>query len=282
MPSTTRSFSLPLPLDDGARLLVSVERCPVVVTGIGVGEKPSLEVRGHRVDAAVVRFGGRVRNNQHMLHVGIDEDEGGIDEVLLRVPRDVALWVESELGPVRVSDLEECYLSVETEVGGIELRNVAGHLHLATEIGPIRGEAVGGRLQVETEVGPVLLRVTHLTAGRHDVATEVGPINLELAPGLSVAIHAECDCEPISVTYPSTVTAAAQVRLTSEVGPIHVGEWRGAPATASPAPAPRPVGAGTQPPPEPGDEVARILHMVQDGVLTAAEANQLLHEIERG
>jgi hypothetical protein len=235
------------------------------------------------VDATSVRFGRRVRNNQHMLHVGIDEDEGSIDELVLRVPRDVAIWVEHELGPVRVSDLEDCYLSVETEIGGIELRNVAGHLHLTTEVGPIRGEAVGGRLQVETEVGPVLLRITHLTAGRHEVSTEVGPINLELAPGLAVAIHAECECEPVSVDYPTTATAAAQVRLTSEVGPIHVGEWRGGPAAAtSSVPSSQPVGAAAQPTTDHGDEVARILRMVQDGVLTATEANQLLHDIERG
>lgn len=285
MTASRVSFSLPLSLPEVARLQVSVERCALVVMGVGPKEAPSLEVRGRHCSPQQIRLGTRRRRDSDVLSVDVDEDEGVIDELILRVPFDAEVWIESEVGPVSVRDLHGCYLSIESEVGPVELARVTGHLHVSTEFGPVRGDAVGGHLQIETEVGPISLQVNSLEMGNHHVQSEVGPISIELAAGMLVSVRAESEHGPVDVSYPAMQHAATRLHLESELGPVHVGVWQGAPAPPPPpqhAPEPGPSTAQAAPSQGQRDEVERILTMVQDGVLTATEANELLHTIEQG
>jgi hypothetical protein len=297
--------SWPLPLDEHPRLEIDASAAQMMIVPLAPGERPRLEALGRdaeRVRADIEAGGGtthvRVRGEGGFLGFGRHVRA----RLVLHVPHAVDLRAHTEAGRLRVHGLRRCRLTLETEAGEVDLRDVHGALVVRTEAGRVEGEGLAGSLDVSTSAGAVRLEILHLEPGVHRVHTSVGAAHLELARGMQVRIDARTAMGVARVSYPSTREAAAVLDLVAEVGAVKVREAhaRWAPivddvVAGGPYRAPSPI-APIPPAPAAGASIAEadavrtaplddveadaalasILQRVADGSLTPKDAAELL------
>lgn len=248
-------------------------------------------------------------------------DHGPNVRVTLFVPKNVHAEVRTDVGRIRADDLDGCHLQLVTSAGTMQLSRCRGRMALRTTAGKIVGELLSGSFDVETGAGAVKLGITGLDPGRHRVRSSVGAVRVDLAEGLSVQVETHTNMGGARNTYPSTAGALAVLEVSTELGAVKVrqrsaaegategvgphsrrrgpwgrdfdpaqwaewfdmGTWmppflgRVPPRAPAPPPPPPPSAA-----PSVGDEeLRRILSLLEQGKITAAEAEKLLRALER-
>jgi len=237
----------------------------------------------------------------------------GHPTVRVYVPKQVRARVRNDMGTLSIRGLEGCDLDVTTSAGQLKLDTVHGRLKLHADAGEIKGVQVGGSLDVGCNAGSAKLSVDQLDPGEHRVFSNMGSVRIELAPEISVRIEAKTVMGATRVRFPSTADAKAVLRLDADLGSVKVseapagdarhGDWADWRRTWAEQPwAARPEGSFTDGPPwvrwaetarnvvskvfEPprppvrDDELKRILSMVEEGKINAAEAEKLIRAIE--
>jgi hypothetical protein len=299
----------PLPFGESPQLEVLSQIGDLTVVAVAQGEEPRVETSaGEDLAIKVTRDGDLVR-------VEIGREGGWLDfrpegPVTLRVPRHVRARVRTEFGRMRVEGLDQgCNLELSTSAGAIDVTRCAGRLALRTGAGKISGRQLSGTFDVETAAGAVRLGITGLEPGHHRLQTNMGEVRVDLAPGLKVRIEARTGMGSARVRYPSAADAAAVLHLTTDLGAVKVREgtdpderhgdyprwepmppfppfmgsrprrWARAWARAWEWPARSPA-PPAQSKPVGDEELRRILTMVENGKITAADAEKLIRAIE--
>jgi hypothetical protein len=248
-------------------------------------------------------------------------DLGPRVHMTLHVPAAVRAHVHIDAGRVRVRGLSGGEVNLETAAGVLSLKDVKGNIRLRAGAGKVTGERLSGMLDVETNAGAVHLSVEQLDAGTHRVRSSMGAVRVDLAAGQKVAIEASATMGSARISYPSAPDADAKLIVQTELGSVRVREMghtqpestpEDDPASFMPGVAWRWGGGrgrgrhrhpphawaewaqGWWPPPpqrsqspdkrgEPvsDDELRRVLNLVQEGKLTAEEAQKILRAMER-
>ncbi|HYX92435.1 MAG TPA: hypothetical protein VE782_12815 [Myxococcaceae bacterium] len=300
----------PLPFGESPQLEVLSQLGDLTLIAVGEGEEPAVETTVGE-DLAI-----RVSKDGELVRVEIGREGGWLEflpegPVTLRVPRQVRARVRTELGRMRVEGLDHgCNLELSTSAGAIDLTRCAGRIALRTGAGKISGRRLSGTFDVETAAGAVRLGITGLEPGHHRIQTNMGEVRVDLAPGLAVRIEARTGMGSARVRYPSAPDAAAVLHLNTDLGAVKVREGsesddrHGDYPRWEPMP-PFPPFIGSRPrrwakawarawewpgppaPPQPEqgkrvgeEELRRILTMIEQGKITAADAEKLIRAIE--
>jgi hypothetical protein len=154
----------------------------------------------------------------------------------------------------------------------------------------VRGEHLGGTFNVRSQAGSVRLSIDALDPGTHTVRTSMGAVKVELAKGLTVRVETLATLGAARSNYPSTPNADTVLRLEAELGSVKVREggtpedarhgdwpdWRRfwhdvvgsvAEQLDTPPKAPKKVSDA---------ELREVLDLVQQGKITAADAERLI------
>ncbi len=223
-----------------------------------------------------------------------------IRRLAVYVPAHVKARLHCDMGRLRISGLAGCDLEASSNAGKMELAEVRGRLKLSVNAGAINGEHLGGTFDVRSDAGSVKLSIDQLDEGEHLVRTAMGSVKVELAKDLDVKVETFTSLGSARSNYPEHPNAKATLRLEAQLGSVKVREagstedprhgdwpdWRrwwassGAQAVASVFTSDE----GPRPPPPNGPSAAqerevsmrKILEMVQDGKITAVEAERLI------
>ena len=110
-------------------------------------------------------------------------------------------------------------MDIETRNGPLQLRDLAGVLHLAAANGPIALNNVGGVVETSTTNGPIALKAA---SGDQRLTAVNGPVHVELSgnrwdgPGLAVSTKNG----PLSVSVPDGYSSGISIQ-TSERAPVN-------------------------------------------------------------
>jgi hypothetical protein len=275
-----------LPFEDPAKLELRAEFGNLILTAVEDGGTPRLELSRNSVERIHVRVdkvGDTVRvafePQRNFAWFGNWEAKA-----TLYVPRDLRASVQTNAGSVTAEDLVNCELGIKANAGKIELRNVYGLMHLGADAGSVTGREVGGFFDVETQAGSVRLEILDLQPGEHRFRAAMGSVRLELASGMDVCVETRTGLGSIRNSYPSREGAPTKLLLSSEMGSVRVEPgstrrptWRPTPpgyAPERPTAPPRPVQ-------QEDPELERILKMVEQGALSAHDADELLKAMGR-
>jgi hypothetical protein len=230
---------------------------------------------------------------------------GGWDcRAVLYVPRDVRAALQTNAGSVSVRGLEGCELGIKANAGKIDLVDVYGLMHLAADAGSITGRGLGGYFDIQTQAGSVRLEILDLQPGEHRLRAAMGSVRLELARGMDVCIESHTALGSVRNNYPVRADAARRLVLSTEMGSVRINEGpsvrptRRAPshsAPRSPDPGGEPHARASDGPHAPAadadappsnssredPELERILKMVEEGALSARDAEELLQAMGR-
>lgn len=296
-----------LPLDQHPALEVTAEMAMISIVPTRLGEKPFVEVLGaSRIEVNIRGEGGTT-------HVHLEQDVGffgfGRDKsrTVLHVPGDVRVRVRTEAGRLRAERLHGCRLTIETDAGEVQLRDVHGAMRVLTGAGKIDGEALAGSFDFATTAGAIYLDVVAFDPGKHRVTTSVGAVKVDLARGLAVNIDARTTMGTARVVYPSQRDAPAILDIEADVGAIKVressrlgiavdgaerGPYRTADVVAARASAPianesTPDATSSAAAPSPNvprddSQLDAILRRVADGSLSPRDAGSLLRALGHG
>ncbi len=293
-----------LPFSDLPQLHLETQGSVVDVVGLGPGEEPSVEVKGHPVN--VDNVDGVVRLSAPW---GM-----GDQRLVLHVPKNLRATIACDMGKLRVSQLAGCDLTLSCNAGSVDLRDARGRFSLKANAGEVRADNVGGTFELEASTGSVRMGIVALDAGTHRIRSTMGSVKVDLAPGIDVRIESKTTMGSTRTQYPSNPAAAAHLLLEAELGSVKVREgaahdderhgdwpdWRRWWATAAsmfnsvmpPGPGfrgpygfgprgPEGQGPGVGParPPETSPEILKVLAMVEQGVVTAEQADKLIRAI---
>lgn len=223
-----------------------------------------------------------------------------VTRVRLFVPAHVRARLVIQGGKLTVQRLAGCDLSVQATAGSVELEQSRGRFALAVDSGAVRGEHLGGTFDVRCQAGAVALSIDALDPGAHQLRTTMGSLKVDLAPGLDVKLETTATLGAVRATYPSNPSAKATLMLSADLGAVKVKEggavddprhgdwpdwrrlWRDvvsafdAPVTAPPPAAAKAAPLAAQSP----EELRRVLELVQEGKLTAADAEKLIRALK--
>jgi hypothetical protein len=304
----------PLPFGEPAELELGAEWGSMALLPVEDGGSPRLELTRGSTDNIVVD----IQKHGDVVRVALEPQRsfswlgGGWEcHVDLYVPRNVRAHIQTSAGSIVARDLEGCELGIKANAGKIDLTNVHGLLHLAADAGSISGRDVGGHLDIEAQAGSVRLDISELRPGEHRIRATMGSVRLGLAPGLDVNIETRTTLGSVRSRYPSNLSAAARLLLSTEMGEVRVDEgtverrtsrarsvsWSSATSTSVSANSTNTVSTSTtstapsSAPPttdtpaaadKPADpELERILKMVESGEISAQEADELLQAMGR-
>ena len=133
----------------------------------------------------------------------------------------------------------ETSLQLESNVGQIEVSNIAGAIRATTNVGEINCTEAASDVDLETNVGEVIVAYSDTAESTFDarLETNVGDISFAGPPELSAKVNASTNIGPIETRLPLTVTgkieksvhgtigkgeAKATVRLRTNVGSIEI------------------------------------------------------------
>ena len=277
-----------LPFSDPPRLELHAEFGTLVLQPVEDGGVPRIELGRHSIDRIVVhveKVGDTVRvalePQRNFAWFGNWEAKA-----TLYVPRDVHAAVQTNAGSVTVEDLVNCELGIMANAGKIDLRNVYGLMHLAADAGSVTGREVGGFFDVETQAGSVRLEILDLQPGEHRFRAAMGSVRLEVAQGMDLSIETHSSLGSIRNSYPSRQGATTKLLLSTEMGSVRIDQSSSRRIPSRPTPpgyAPErptsPAAPGGQRREDP--ELERILKMVEDGAISAHDADELLKAMGR-
>jgi hypothetical protein len=225
MTDRVHQISRALPLATPAELEFWSGRGSVTMLPLRVGEEPSVEVAGRFAAGRDVS----VERTRNIVRVEVERDGGSIRgsdrdqcQIVLRVPRAIRAQIHADAGSIEVRDLGPCALDVETGAGRIALFDVYGQLRLSTGAGQIAGRGIGGKIFTETNAGAILLEINRLDPGDHYIHARAGVIRLDLARNLNARVEISSRRGEVHTDYPVRSIAAAVLRVSTDVGSIHV------------------------------------------------------------
>jgi len=305
--------SSPLSFADAPQLeLYAQLGADLLLVPVAEGESPRLETSLPEDGVEIAREGDITRVTIKTVDQIFGRWNFDVDvRLVLHVPPNLRARVRTEFGRIRAERLDEgCNLELSSAAGTIELDQVTGRMMLRTGAGKISGRALAGTFDVETAAGSVLLRIVGLEHGHHRVRTNVGAVRVDLAKGIAVKLEAHAGMGSVRCRYPSTPDAPATLELATDLGAVKVREggqqedlhgdfprWEAMPPFPMFSGASRPWagawawgkrwarGEPPRPPPPPAntirdEEMRRILSMVEQGKITAVEAEKLIRAIE--
>ena len=274
-----------LPFGSPAELELQTEWGSVALLPVEPGRTPRLALSHGSVESLAVH----VEKVGQVVRVALDP-HGSFgwfgnweSRATLYVPRDVRASVQTNAGSVSVRDLEGCELGIKANAGKIDLVKVYGLIHLSADAGSVTGREVGGYFDVETQAGSVRMEIVDLRPGEHRLRATMGSVRVELARGLDVCLETHTSLGSVRNHVPDHPSAAAKLVLWTEMGSIRVEEGS---FPAARAPRPEPSGSPSPPPDAPAParadpELERILKMVEQGNLSAHDADELLRAMGR-
>ncbi len=301
--------SIPLPFSAEPVLDLHADATKVEVLPVARGEEPRIEIEGRgEIDG---RAPLKVEQRGNVVFVRFDHEWAQrwptpleIKKLILHVPSHLKAKLQCDMGKVRIHGLAGCDLDVTGTAGKLELEEVRGRLKLVMHMGSIWGDKLGGTFDVRSDAGSVALSLDALDDGEHVIRTAMGSVKVDLPKGLEVNVEMSTTLGSARSTFPSKRDAKAVLRVESQLGSVRVreagepddprhGDWpdwrkwwadaREVIVTNVPAaseyipPAPPP---SSPPSPEAQQErelsMRRILEMVQEGKLTAVEAERLI------
>jgi hypothetical protein len=302
--------SLPLPFTSEPVLDLHADATKVEVLPVARGEEPRIEIEGRGASELDGRAPLKVELRGSVVFVRFDHEwvdrwptPMEIKKLILHVPAHVKAKLHCDMGKVRIHGLAGCDLDVEGNAGKLELEEVRGRLKLVMHMGSIWGDRLGGTFDVRSDAGSVALGVDALDDGEHVIRTAMGSVKVDLAKGLSVKVETSTTLGAARSTYPSNRDARAMLRLESQLGSVRVREagepedprhgdwpdWRkwwadarevivtNVPAASEYIPeAPPAPPASAESAEERELSMRKILEMVQQGKLTAVEAERLI------
>lgn len=289
--------TIPLEFSDTPVLDVEADAIRLEVSPIEGGATPRVEIdarsrEGTSAPVSVEKQGDTVRVRVKTSWVDLPfAGEDVVKRIHLFVPPHVRAKLASSMGRIRVERLAGCDLDISASAGTVELDQVRGRLSVSVDSGTVSGAHLGGTFNVRSQAGSVRLSIDALDPGTHLVRTSMGAVKVELAKGLSVRVETSATLGSARSNYPSTPTAEAVLRLEAELGSVKVLEggaaedprhgdwpdwrrlWRDVVGSVTeqldPPAAPRrkPVSDA---------ELREVLDLVQQGKLSAADAERLI------
>lgn len=111
-------------------------------------------------------------------------------------------------------------LVLETDVGKINIENVAGQINAETDVGTITCENISNDIELRTDVGAIKVIYSKNAPSviNADLSTDVGNINFTAPANLSATVHASVDVGSISTNLPLTVTGMIGKTLNGTLG----------------------------------------------------------------
>lgn len=216
------------------------------------------------------------------------------------VPQHVRARIQHDFGQVWVEGLAGCDLELATNAGQIDLENVRGRMKVVCDSGTVTGRGLAGTFDVVTSAGSVKLVIDALDAGEHRIRTSMGSVKVLLAPSVKVKLEAHTTLGSARLTHPSSPEADAHMVLSAELGSVKVktgddahdprhGDWpdwrrvwRDVAVTLTDAiedalPVARPPFVAQPASPRvPEAELRKVLELVEQGKLTATDAERLI------
>lgn len=304
---TTDARTWPLPFSDLAQLELVTPFGDIALVALAPGEAPHVEQtggdRGLKVETA--KDGDVVRIRLTSAEISFLDFGAPHARLVLHVPPNVRARVRTEFGRIRAERLDQgCDLDLATTAGAMQLEQITGRMALRTGAGQISGEKLAGTFDVVTAAGSVRLAISGLQPGHHRISTSMGAVRVDLSPGIQVKLETRTSMGSIRRKYPSSADAPAVLEVSTELGSVKVREagqaderhgdfprwdvfpgWKAekwadawgrfwtaqAPASDAPPPPRRPIR---------DEELSRILSLVEQGKISAQEAERLIRAIE--
>ncbi|MFT3706821.1 MAG: DUF4097 family beta strand repeat-containing protein [Archangium sp.] len=295
-----------MPLEFGERPTMDVnviaERLRIVP--VEPGGVARVEVDGRRDDTApieITRDGERVIITAASGRGFWNWGASMAKRMTIFVPEHVRARVQHDFGQVWVERLAGCDLELVTNAGQIDLAHVKGRMKVVCDSGTVTGDGLGGTFDVMTSAGSVKLSIDSLDAGEHRIRTAMGSVKVLLAPTVKVKLEANTTLGSARLTHPSTPDAEAHMVLSAELGSVKVktgddvssdprhGDWpdwrrvwRDVAVTLTDAiedalPVQRPPRAASSSGPRvPEAELRKVLELLEQGKVTAADAERLI------
>jgi hypothetical protein len=279
---TNESQTWELGFSETPEIDLSAAGYPLDVETIEPGETPAVIVPNRGRPPQV-----RIHNEGNVVHVELDWDTsesilgwlkwGKPSRLIVKLPRGIRGRMKTGAGSIRVRDLRECDLALETGAGSIHAGHVTGRLALTTYAGSIHVDDAEGSVSLHTYAGSIRARIRDLDPGTHEVHSDAGSVRVELGPSTRVNVVPNVAFGHAKIDMPSYMDAAAILRVGSSAGSVSVRLWADGSRSVRPKgspyrePAPR-VFRNT-------GELERVLEMVADKKLTPDEAGEILRAL---
>lgn len=298
--SSSKLNVIPLEFAERPSLELRATAEQIHVVPVEPGGSPRIEVEARRGEAPRIQ----VERNGETLVV---KSDAGMSQwmfgfvpfkrITMFVPSTVRARIKQDFGNLKIERLEGCDLELSSNAGTILLEHIRGRMAVAVDAGTIKGEHLAGTFDIRTEAGSVKLGIDALDAGDHRVRTELGAVKLYLAPGLSVKFESSTSLGSSRISYDDAADAKSTMHLSAELGSIRVKEgdafvddkhgdwvdwrklWKDAVTEVSAVvndvmPKPQPTRV-------PDEELRKVLELVQDGKISASDAERLIRAMGR-
>jgi hypothetical protein len=143
--------------------------------------------------------------------------------LIVRAPKDAALDLETENGPVELRDLSGT-VKARTQNGPLSVRGCAGDITASTQNGPIDFSGGGRRVDLRAQNGPltVTLGGTSWDGGSLTATTKNGPLDLVLPEGFESGVEVEAS-EHSPFTCKARACAGAERTWDDDARQVHFG-----------------------------------------------------------
>jgi len=224
-PAITDQNEMSLPASQVSNLQAQMSTGGVFITGWDRGEYSVKTCKAVPDDAnATGTLRDIVTNKAGSAQISVSgpSDRTWTASLIIMVPRLSSMNVETRNGPLELRDLAG-NIHLKATNGPITLRNVGGVVETTATNGPISLSGVSGDQRISTSNGPVSLQ---LSGNRWDgpgleVSTKNGPLSIELPDAYSSAILIQTsDRSPMNC---SAAACAGAYRNTSSPGVIQLG-----------------------------------------------------------
>jgi hypothetical protein len=202
----------------------------------------------------------------------------------LYLPPNLQARLSCNMGEVEIRKLAGCDIAVSTNAGSLVIDECRGRFAVRAKAGRILCRRVGGTFDVESGMGEAMLDIVALDEGVHKVVSTMGSVKVELAPNMDVRVESKTVMGSTRTRYPSRNDSKTILKLEAELGSVRVREgheykdplhgdwpdwrkqWNEGPSVPVADPAP---------PPE-GNELRKILDLVQQKKVSPEEAERLI------
>jgi hypothetical protein len=117
-----------------------------------------------------------------------DQRRGLSADIALQLPDSIDLQVVNDVGDIRVEDVGN--LSVETNVGNINVSRITGTVNLRSDVGDINLDNAVENMKVKTRIGDISIKLDDPLRAALEATNDVGDIKLNLPHDSNVTITA--------------------------------------------------------------------------------------------